>query len=44
MLSIDKITTIVNIMFDWIEQIPGALLDDDAVVIPSSIKSEDALD
>lgn len=32
--SIDKITTIVNVMFDWIEQVPGAILDDDVVVIP----------
>ena len=31
---IDKIVTIVNIMFDWIEQVPGAILDDDVVVIP----------
>ncbi len=33
---IDKIVTIVNVMFDWIEQIPGAILDDDVVVIPHS--------
>ena len=33
---IDKIVTIVNLIFDWIEQIPGALLDDDVVVIPHS--------
>ncbi len=33
---IDKIVTIVNVMFDWIEQIPGAILDDDVVVIPLS--------
>ena len=32
--SIDKIVTIVNLMFDWIEQIPGAILDDDVVAIP----------
>ena len=43
-LSIDKITTIVSIMFDWIEQIPGALLDDDTVVIPRSFEDEDSLD
>ncbi len=34
--SRDKIATIVNIMFDWIEQVPGATLDDDVVVIPHS--------
>ena len=28
--SLDKIATIVNVMFDWIEQIPGAILDDSA--------------
>ena len=33
---IDKIATIVNIMFDWIEQIPGAILDEDVVAIPHS--------
>ena len=33
---IDKIATIVNLMFDWIEQIPGAILDDDVVAIPHS--------
>ena len=30
--SIDKIVTIVNVMFDWIEKIPGAILDDNDVV------------
>ena len=30
--SLDKIATIVNVMFDWIEQIPGATLDDSEVV------------
>ena len=34
----DKIVPIVNIMFDWIEQIPGATLDDDVVVIPHSLE------
>lgn len=37
---VDKIADIVNIMFDWIEQIPGATLDDDEVVIPSSFEEE----
>ena len=32
--SLDKIATIVNVMFDWIEQIPGATLDDREVVVP----------
>ena len=32
--SLDKIATIVNVMFDWIEQIPGATLDDSEVVVP----------
>ena len=36
--AFDKIITIVNIMFDWIEQIPGAILDDDVVVIPHSFE------
>jgi len=34
--SFDKIVTIVDVMFDWIEQIPGATLDDDEVVTPQS--------
>ena len=38
---VDKIADIVNIMFDWIEQIPGATLDDDEVVIPSSFEEEE---
>ena len=37
----DKITTIVNLMFDWIEQIPGAILDDNDVVIPHSFKEDE---
>ncbi len=39
--SVDKIADIVNIMFDWIEQIPGATLDDDEVVIPVSFKEHE---
>lgn len=35
---IDKIVTIVNLMFDWIEQIPGATLDDDIEAIPHSFE------
>ena len=34
--SIDKISTIVNIIFDWIEKIPGAILDEDVVAISHS--------
>ena len=34
--SLDKISTIVNVMFDWIEVVPGATLDDSEVVIPHS--------
>lgn len=30
----EKLATILEIMFDFIEQIPGAFLDDDEVVIP----------
>ena len=30
----DKLVTIVGIMFDWIEQIPGALLDEEEVEDP----------
>lgn len=33
-----KIVDIVNVMFDWIEKIPGALLSDDIVVIPHSFE------
>ncbi len=40
---IDKIVTIVNIMFDWIEQVPGAILDDDAVVIPHSYEATEKM-
>ena len=28
-------------MFDWIEQIPGATLDDDEVVLPHSFEVEE---
>ena len=38
---IDKIVTIVNVMFDWIEQLPGAILDDDEVVLPHSFEEEE---
>lgn len=40
-LSIDKITTIVSVMFDWIEQIPDAILDNDTVVIPRSYQKHE---
>ena len=40
---IDKIVTIVNIMFDWIEQVPGAILDDDVVVIPHSYEADEEI-
>ena len=33
---LDKIATIVKVMFDWIELVPGATLDDSEVVIPHS--------
>ena len=33
---LDRILKIVEVMFDWIEQIPGVLLDDDFIVIPHS--------
>ena len=39
--ALDKIVTIVNIMFNWIEQIPGAILDDDALVIPCSSEDDE---
>lgn len=41
MFSIDKIVTIVNVMFNWIEQVPGAILDDDVVVIPHSYMEQE---
>lgn len=34
----DKLETIMNILYDFIEQIPGAFLDEDAVVIPKHHK------
>ena len=36
LFPLDKIATIVNVMFDWIEVVPGATLDDSEVVIPHS--------
>ena len=39
---IGKIVDIVNVMFDWIQQIPGALLDDDLVVIPHSFEEAES--
>jgi len=41
--SLDKIATIVNVMFDWIEQIPGATLDDSEVVIPHNYEETERL-
>ena len=41
--SIDKIVTIVNVMFDWIEKIPGAILDDNEVVVPHSFEETEKL-
>ena len=40
---IDKIVTIVNVMFDWIEQVPGAILGDEEVVIPHSYEATEKL-
>ena len=37
----NKIVTIVDIMFNWIEQVPGAILDDSEVVIPRSFEQEE---
>ncbi len=39
----DKIVTIVEIMFNWIEQIPGALLDDEEVEDPLDNSSGDEI-
>ena len=41
--SLDKIATIVNVMFDWIEQIPGATLDDSEVVVPHKYEEAERL-
>ena len=41
--SLDKIATIVNVMFDWIEQVPGATLDDSEVVVPHSYEETERL-
>lgn len=35
--------TIVNVMFDWIEKIPGAILDDNEVVVPHSFEETEKL-
>lgn len=40
---LDRIATIVNVMFDWIEQIPGAILDDDVVVVPHSCEESEEI-
>ena len=37
--SIDKIETIVNVMFDWIEQVSGATLDDSEVAAHHSCEA-----
>ena len=34
----DKLETIVNIIYDFVEQIPGAFLDESALVIPKCQK------
>ncbi|MDE6807599.1 MAG: hypothetical protein K2I98_03960, partial [Prevotella sp.] len=39
--SLEKIVDIVNVMFDWIQQIPGVLLDDDVAVIPHSFEKSE---
>ena len=41
--SLDKIATIVNVMFDWIKQVPGAILDDSEVVIPHSYEETERI-
>ena len=41
--SIDKIVTIVNVLFDRIEKIPGAILDDNEVVVPHSFEETEKL-
>ena len=41
--SLDKIATIVNVMFDWIEQIPGVTLDDSEMVIPHNYEETERL-
>lgn len=33
---IEKIVDIVNVIFDWVKQVPGAILDENEVVIPHS--------
>ena len=40
---IDKVITIVNVIFDWIERIPGATLDDSEVVIPHNYEETERL-
>ena len=40
---LDKIATIVNVMFDWIEQVPGVTLDDSEVVVPHSYEETERI-
>ncbi len=39
--SVEKIVEILNAMFEWIEQVPGAILDDDLIVIPHPFKDDE---
>ena len=39
--SKDNICKIVNVIFDWIEQIPGAILDESDVVIPHDYSADE---
>jgi len=41
--SLDKIATIVNVIFDWIEQIRGATLDNSEVVVPHNYEEAERL-
>jgi len=43
LFPLDKIATIVDLMFDWIEVVPGATLDDSEVVIPHSCEAEERI-
>lgn len=40
---LDKIAIIVDLMFDWIEVVPGATLDDSELVIPHSCDAEERI-
>lgn len=43
LFSEQKIATIVELIFDWVQQVPGAFLDEGQPAIPHSFEEEEAL-